>query len=692
MPRDKVSIPFGGGLDRFSGTTVAVNGTELDLRNVSLGPGRVELRVGPATGVVAGFGTDVIALHELRKTGTQAVVVYDAPTRVVKLILFDGTTMSNVGTLWTLDVSLAGHLPRVSVADLYDHLFLAHEEQDYAHRGRTKVIDVSASSIADFKVNLDRTAPAETYFRGVDRHLNYLLGWGFGNQADGNRPEILRIGMPGDPLSMTPEHYFIVGARGDPIIGGQTISADGERALYAIGKADQLYRLVGYDRQTFGVLPADMRYGFRTSRALVVVNGTLYAWTVQGPRSSTGGPLADMSLPLDLNGPLPDPSAAITDDLFAWYDPDDQEVVFCTGAWGFVLHLKDGQKRWSYRQYGRVLNAAGSLTPATGTGSLSFVTATIGSPSSSAPGYGPGADQPTVTVPWTLSGSVTTEQVELYGRSEVFGRPGHVVLSQWVKLGTALASSLTVTAKVPYYLTSFDLAIRVVKNGTPGAGFTDTFADNWPAFARATVVSAGTIASFGITGLWERRTPTNHGQPFAYLGPGSSGAPHPELSYTYEQSIDGGSTWQQHADGTYFAPLGGSQHANTDRLLDVQYRLKVNGPSASTSPSSATSHAVLAPGVPVITSISPDTGELLAGRHLHPVFVTPGTHGGPIEVRARHLTDGSWSVSYTVPAGEVDAVVLTDNTSGSGDIFVEAFTHIDDDVSSVVSQTGTGLG
>lgn len=690
--RPKISFPMGGPLDRFTGTPVAVQGTQVDLRNASVGPGRLALRTGPATGTAVGFGTDVIGVESIRKTGALAVVIYDSGSRVVKLYVYDGVSMSLVNTLWTIPAPVAGHLPRVAMADVYDHIFIAHEEQDFSNRQTTKVYDVSSSVVGDFQLNLDRTGPAATKFRGVARHLSYLIAWGYGTQADPNRPEVLRISMPGDPLNFVPEHYFLVGARGDPIIGGRTLSGDGERAMFVVGKGDQWYRLFGYDRATFGVVPMDMVYGLRTSRAHVAVNGELYAWTNQGPRSSTGGPLADLSLPLDLNGPLPDASAAITDDLFAWYDPTEQEVVFCTGAWAYVLHLKDKQRRWSYKQLGRTLNCAALLVTATGTGSLTFVTATIGAVTTAPPTYGPGSDTPTFTVPWTLSGAVTTEQVEVWGQPEVFGRPGHVVFSAWTKLGTFAASALTGTVSIPYYLTNYTLAVRIVKAGSPGIGFTNT-PDAWPSFARTTKVSAGTITTFVTTGLWERRTPTEHGQPFDYVGAGAfDPTHHPELTYFYEQSVDAGAHWTPHADGYYFQPLAGSIHQNADKLAVVRYRLTLIGPSASSSVSSATADVTLAPGPPTITLIKPDTGELLAGRHLHPVFVTPGTHGGPIVVRGRHDSNGSWSVDYTVPSGEVDVVALTDNSAGSGDLHVEAYTMIGDDVSTTVSQTGTGVG
>jgi hypothetical protein len=698
MPRTRLTIPYGRGLDRLSGTAVVDPSSQVDLRNVYLAPGRMELRRGLGSGVSVGWGTDVIGICPARKTGLLALVVYDSATRGVRLYSFDGTTMSLVGALWTIDAAVASHLPRVLMADVYDKIFIAHDEQNFQYRNTTKVFTVTDSAVADLTLNLDRIAPQAVKFRGVVRHLSYLVGWGYGTASDPNRPETVRISAPGDPTNFTPEHYFNVGARSDPILAAGPVIV-GESAQLVLGKQDECWRLVGYDRQSFGVIPLDTSYGFLTSRGHVTVEGELFMWSLQGPRSTIGGPTKDLSLPLDLTGTLPDPAAQPSDDGFAWYDPDEQEVVFCFGAWAYVLHLRDGQRRWSYRSFGRSLSSAGLLFSSTGTGTLSFITATMGVVTTAAPTYTPGDDLPKFTVPWTLSGAGTgNEKVELYGRAELFGTPGHFVVSGWKKLGEATASALTMTVTIPYFMTNFELAIRVVSGGTPGAGFTNSSqCDTWPAFARSSKVSAGTISSFNITGLWERRSPTIHGQPFTYVGPGSTGGSHPELSFVYEQrtrtTTDGGATWSAwsawgpHAAGTYSTPLTGSVHTNADRLVQAEYRLTVSGPSASTSQVTAASTATLAPLPPSIVSIDTDSGELTGIRHLHPVVVAAGAHGGNIEVRGYHTPDGSWSPTYTVPGGSVELVAPLDNTGGADNLAIEARTRIDEDFSVIVSDT-----
>lgn len=682
--RQTTTIPFGAGLDRLSGAAVVDSGSFADLRNVHLARGRMELRRGLASQALP-WGTDCIAVAPVKKTGLAAIVIYDSVSKDVRLYSFDGaTTFSLVGTLWTINAAVTSHVPRVSIAEVYSQVFIAHEEPLFQYRGATKVYDVTASTLADFKLNLDRKTPAAVKFRGVAKHLSYLIGWGYGTATNPDCPETLRISAPGDPTSFSPEHYFLIGSPSDPIIAGTPLVRDNPNAGgFAIGKDAEWWRLAGYDRTTFGIVPLEPDFGLITSRMHVDVEGELFFWSLHGPRSTTGGPSVDLTPPLDLPGPLPDASAATNDRGFAWYDPTEGEVIFCFGTFAYVLHLKDTPRRWSYRQFGVELNSAGFLFPATGTGKLNLISALIGVVTATAPTYLPGDDNPTFTIPWTLSGAgAGNESVEVWARHAAIGLVVSPDDGSWKNLGTFAATALTGTVTVPYYLTSFDLAIRVVAAGTPGAGFTATDPDTWPATARATKISAGAITTFITSGLWERRSPINHGKPFTYVGPGASLVGHPELAFKYEQSIDAGGSWHQHAAGTYQStPLVGSQHGNADRptpvsITTVRYRLTVIGPSATLGPTSGTSDVVLAPGAPTISTIGVNTGDLQFGLDLHSVVVDVGTHGGPVEVRGRHDPDGTWSPTYTVPGGNVEVVIRLDNTGGADDVRIEAVTHI----------------
>lgn len=697
-----VPLTFGSGLDRLSGAAVVDPSAHVDLRNVYLSRGRLETRRGLPT-LAAPFGTDVLAVVPVRKTGLSAVVLYDASSRVVKLYSYDGaTTFSLVGTLWTVDVAVAGHLPRVSIAEVYSQLVIAHDEPLFQYRGNTKAFDVTASTVGDLSLNLDRAGSNPVKFRGVAKHLAYLVGWGYGTASDPDRAETFRVSMPGDPLTFVPEHYFIVGSQGDPIIGGRPLVQDDVTAGgFAIGKDAEWWLMFGTSRADFGIRSMDSEFGLLTSRAHASHVGEVFFWSASGPRSTTGGPSVDLGLPLDLSGPLPDAAAATNDRGFAWVDPVENEVVFCFGTFAYVLHLKDTPRRWSYRTFGVELNAVGFLFPANGTGKLNPIVPTIGTVTTTAPTYLPGFDVPTVTVPWTLAGSATgTEKVEVWVRHELFGDFTHLIRGSWVLASTVAASALTTTFTVPYYMTHYDVAVRVIAGNTPGAGYTGT-PDTWPDGARSFIVTAGAITTFDLGGLWERRSATVHGVPFTYVGPGCTetvagitAVDHPELTFTYEQSVDAGSTWQQHAAGSYryTPPLAGSVHGNNDKLLTIRYRLTVSGPSASAGPTSGTADIVLAPGAPTISLIAANTGELQFDRDVHPVTVVVGTHGGEIQVRVRHDPDGSWSPTYTVPGGVVEAVCLLDNTGGLDDVRVEATTHLSFSASGLPPGAAAGVG
>lgn len=358
MPdRPKQQLLFGGGIDRASGQLIVEDASFADLRNVYLFDGKAELRKGLFETLTFAAGEEPIHAQPIRTQGIGAVFTYKASTREVKLyqVSADGTSSIGSFLVWTL--ADGAPFPRISSDDSYGKVYIAHDEENFNYRQPTRVFDPVLATVADLTADLNTAIPGAVavYFRGVARHLNYLMGWGYGTETDPYRPEILRVSMPGEPDVFNPPHYFICGQRGEPIVGGQTVGK-----IFMVRKETDSHRIIGSDRATFGVEPADQLFGLASPRLMVTVGGWNYFWSLDGPRRSQGGESDDLSTLLDLAGPLPDPLAqAATEYGFAVYNPNQKEVEFIFGQWAYVLHVRDPQKlRWSYRNYGIQIGAA----------------------------------------------------------------------------------------------------------------------------------------------------------------------------------------------------------------------------------------------------------------------------------------------------------------------------------------------
>lgn len=364
MARQKLILPFGGGVDRKTGLTVVDPDAMADVRNAHLSRGQMELRRGIARRVLIEWGDDVLGIFSIRADGLAAVVVFEVASREVRLYVVDGAlNVDLIDTLWTLPAAAS---VRVSAAESYSIIAFAHDEPEFGLRQATRIFDAEQQTIVDLTSDLDRSTVAETVrFQQVYSYLNYLMGTGYGTGADEDRPEVLRISKPGEPTVFVPEHYFLVGLQGEPIVG---CGRSGD--IFEVSKPSKSYKLIGYDHQTFGVRPLDENYGQLSSRLGVTVVNERFRWALDGPRVSQGGVSADVEPPLDLDGPAPDDAAPYPrpfpydddlDDAFAFYDSVRGEVWFVFGWWAYILHLKDGPaaRRWSYRTFDTYLLCAG---------------------------------------------------------------------------------------------------------------------------------------------------------------------------------------------------------------------------------------------------------------------------------------------------------------------------------------------
>lgn len=537
MPeRPRIPLPFGGGLDRATGTMQVEPTSFLDLRNVELAVGRAALRRGLHRTLTFPDATAIVGIYPVRSQGVGAVVTWDEATRKVELYLVsgDGLAASYVGTVWTLPVGAAR--PRIIAADSYDRLFLAHDEPFYLNRGVTRVYRPTEGTITDLTADLDRSGTAQPIrFRGVAKHLSYIFGWGYGSAAagDDDRPEVVRVSLPGQPDVFQPEHYFLAGQRGDPVLAcalsGSTL---------AVRKESESYEIFGYDRATFGIRPVEP-FGVAASRLSIVVGAANYYWSLHGPRVAEGGPSRDLAFPLHLDGAVPDALAELTERLadgFVVYRPDTRVVEFVFGRWGFRLHLADDAPRWSYAEYGVELATGGILyaSDEATLGPLARATFTA-AVAVAMPADGTDHDAAPVDVTYgvdtTAGGLIGGELIEVWGRSALGGG--------WQKLASqaAVEAGGVVRALAPNFGTDYELAVRLTRAGLASEGYTSVSPLDWPADAQGAVTTLIPVPdlAFGVP-AWERVDAESTRLNFRYHGAARG---HAELTHAVEVSLDG---------------------------------------------------------------------------------------------------------------------------------------------------------
>jgi hypothetical protein len=537
MPdRQRAAFPFGGGLDRASGVAAAGTQTFRDLRNVQLHEGKLELRRGLLDQVVLAGETGILGIYPVRSQGVGVAITWRASDRRVSVWQVNGAgdSAEYAGTVWTL---AAGAEPRVIAADSFDKLFIAHDEAAIGLRRPTRYYDVLNGTITTLGADLDRSGSVEDIaFRGVTRHLSYIVGWGYGTGTEPDRADIARVSLPGEPTLFEPEHYWQIGQRGDPILN---CSPAGQVLL--VSKPAESHDIIGYDRATFGQRPADLHFGIASPRLAVTVEGINYRWSLDGPRASSGGQSRDLALPLRLNAPEPADLVALglTRDAFACYLPSTREVLFVFGHRAYVLHLeKQGEIAWSYREFGQELYCAGILyeVEATGGGAggappvgSTTMTATITSVNHVSAVRSSGSPYPykaynaevNVTVaPGPLIGG---ETIELWTKVRTLGA-GKVTLFEgdptfeteieyplvWTMVRSQALAGLSTMLLHEGALpgVDYDYAIRLKRSGAPATGYVSADPTVWPLASR-TYTSTPVPAPTGLAkGLWSRNEDT----------------------------------------------------------------------------------------------------------------------------------------------------------------------------------------
>ncbi|MGH3428475.1 MAG: hypothetical protein ACRDQZ_13060 [Mycobacteriales bacterium] len=569
--RPRIPLVFGGGVDRYSGTTIAEPTSFRDLRNVHLRRGGAELRGG--LGLVNDLADDaIIGVFPIRSQGIGVLVTYTLSSREIKLYLTsaDGTMDSLVGVVWTLPVD-AG-FPQVLAAEMVDTLVLAHDEGNYARRQVTKVYDPLVGTITNLQADLylptEPPTPVDVFFRGVMTYLEYIVGWGYGseNTGDDNRPEVVRVSLPGQ-LAFNPEHYFIAGSRGDPVL---ICSQAGEELMAR--KSANSYRIVGYDRATFGIFPGDRYFGAAASRLSITIGGINYFWSLDGPRRSEGGPDSeDLELPLDIGGPAPSDLASLLDlaDGFACYRPERREIEFIFGQWGYVYHMAEvGSERWSFREYGIALDSSGILYEAEGTSGAGSIGTPCYADFASAVADAPAGGSVTLDVDYTTQNGplLGGEVAELWAKSQFAG-------DTWAVIATAAADPVgtTISGPVAREGITYDVAVRFTYLGIPSSGYTSANPFDWPMASRGTVQTAVEAPAIDNP-VWSRATATAHGHTLDRTG-GAPYAAHGELTSVLEWSNDN-VIWHALAAQALAATVDGVQLPNTESGKPIWYRMK----------------------------------------------------------------------------------------------------------------------
>ena len=502
MERPRLPFPFGAGLNRATGEYAMSPGEFRSLLNLIVEEGKAVVRRGITEQVAVEMdatsqpATDLVFVGMFRAASRGVILAYELGGSSTDIEVFltslTGLNPTHVDDIPEFATPL-GYVPRYFVSEGYSRLFMAHDERDVTQRRVTRVLEYVPPSTytgSDLQADLDGTGMKDVRFRGTERHLNYNVGWGFGSDADPDRPEMGRLSLPGEPHLYNKEHWFIAGVRGEPIL--RCLSARGRLLVF---KETETYELVGYDRPTFGIRPLDPTYGIAGSRLCHVVAGEAFVWTREGPRVFSDGPSIDLGIPLDLGGPAPADLAESgqAEDGWSHYIPEKRLHLFAfpNRALGktpcYVLSTRDpNHYRWSYIEFQRCLWSAGTMYAVPGGAPTGHPL--IGALSAA------GAE---IDVPWTDVGAVGDETVEVWLANET-DAPGVYALVREVPVGSVTLVTLDATDGVELGK-DFAVALRYRRGTYYGADYQNPVTTGWTptgvAQSVATVTTSGAPAA-----------------------------------------------------------------------------------------------------------------------------------------------------------------------------------------------------
>jgi hypothetical protein len=461
----------------------------------------------------------------------------------------------SIGGLNATELGLYGQLaggftfnpPIIILADSDNKVFIAHDEPNVSARLVTKYYDPTAfPQLVDLQADLDGDGLADVFFRGVVRHLSYIFGWGYGSALEPDRIDVVRVSDGGNPTIFKDFGFFEAGQRGEPVM----VCRPAGKSLMVF-KETETYQIFGYSPDTFGIRPADTLFGCVGSRLAVSVSGTVFFWSVQGPRIITGGAdSVDIAVPLDLDGPDPATLVAESDpqDAFAEYDPATRVVNFVWGKRVYALSIRNQSRpRWSYYElqetaqcgaqfFDTQSTAGGGGQPADGPvfGSLTTL------------------DSESIQVDWDNIGATGGEQIEIHVSSD--GKVSYLQLGEVTYDGTAQQTAV-ITGLQPNTLYDFSLRYRRAGLYNPSASPGGSDPSTWPAGAQSSITTPiglpAPILRGASNGTWE---PTGIGTQQITIG-WTIPAGHSLLDIEVERRIyTEGLTTTQDVDGRGIGP------------------------------------------------------------------------------------------------------------------------------------------
>lgn len=365
--RTRIPLHFGEGLERERGLLTSHPTEFSELLNVLLHEGKMLVRPGFELLGDGDFAEVeyLVAGHPIKSDGLGLVVGYNQTSQRV-YVYRCAADMSLVELLgeWEHDQSFGwgGEIPRVTMAEVAGRIFMAHDERIITRRAPTVYYDPITGEepintlVADWaggESGESLTASTNAMrFRGVTRHLAYLVGWGFGDATE-DRPELVRMSLPGQPTVFDRNHYFPAGDRGDAVLACGAASSDVQSGspLY-IWKRTETHAIGGTDRSNFALRMIDPRHGIVSSRAWAAFEGVAVAWGEEGPRMFRGFNASEgIDLPLGLDDWEPDtlPEEGDAVDSFTVYVPRERVVCWVFGRRVYALTARvPGRWRWSW--------------------------------------------------------------------------------------------------------------------------------------------------------------------------------------------------------------------------------------------------------------------------------------------------------------------------------------------------------
>ena len=524
MPRQRLPITWGMGLDRATGAGARDARSLYNGRDVVAREAGLELRAGlQGSGLIAlDWGTDIVAQASVEATLDVLQVIYDRTSRDLRIYRVNPvspSTRQNVGTWGTLHANAL--FPIITMAEAGGKVLFAHAEPTLAHRLVSKywtpgALDTDAGTLTSASADLDGdSTPGDIKFFGVTRYREYLIGWGWGTEtsaATQDRVEIVRHTKPDDVSVWRPGDYFICGPRTSRILGCGAVSNG-----LVCASLYEAYTVTGTDPQTWGVQISDPSHGVVSPRAMATINGVLYRWAASGPRVTRDatGPSEDIAIQLDLEEWTPDdwPARGPAREVFTGYDAEQRALYFAhpdlttsgvTTTLAFILSLRlPSALRWTVARLLRRVACAGrylsgKITPPPGVAYASATSAVDDGWFSSPLGR-------RLTVSWTNNSALGNETVEVWLKTG----------STWALQSTvALSGTSQSTTIAPLEsLTDYEVAIRM---RTPSGAYTTGYSESTPnlwtsggaAGAKDTISTGAAAPSVLTVSAWTRISAT----------------------------------------------------------------------------------------------------------------------------------------------------------------------------------------